>query len=49
VDPRQRPIRRRLRCAKAFLSTVAGEVINRLVVFFIVENYSEKMWNNSVG
>jgi len=26
-----------------------GEVINRFVVFFIVEKDSEKVWNNSVG
>jgi hypothetical protein len=49
VDWGQRPIRRRLRRAKALPHAVGGEVINRFVVFFIVENYLEKVWNNRWG
>jgi hypothetical protein len=49
VDGKQRPIRRRLRCAKALLRVVTGELINRFFVFFIVEKDLEKVWNNSVG
>jgi hypothetical protein len=49
VDRGQYAIRRKLRCAKARLSTMGGEGIKRFFVFFIIEKESANVWNNYVG